>query len=82
MNYHYIMYCDIYNDHHIQNIMINELRNIFMDAGLSAHFAHLLMFSKRQLVTVLLWGSPKLDIKTNQKLFDAVQSFIVRSKRF
>ncbi len=62
--------------------MINDLRNIFRDAGLGAHFDHLLRFSKRQLVTVLLWGSPKLDIKTNQKLFDTVQSFIVRSKSF
>ncbi len=62
--------------------MTNELRTIFTDAGLGAHFDHLVMFSKHQLVTVLLWGSPKLDIKTNQKLFDTVQSFIVRSKRF
>ncbi len=73
------MYCNTYND--IRNIMINELRNIFTDAGLRADFYHLLMFSKRQLVTVLLWGSPKVDIKTNQKLFDTAQSFIVRSKR-
>ncbi len=58
--------------------MINELRNIFTDAGLGVHFDHLLMFSKRQLVTVIRWGSPKLDIKTNQKLFDTVLSFIVR----
>ncbi len=77
---HYIMYCNTYND--IQNIMINELINIFMDVGLGVHFDHLLMFSKRQLVTVLLWVSPKLDIKTNQKLFDTIKSFIVRYKRF
>ncbi len=43
---HYIMYCNTYND--IRNIMINELRNIFTDSGLGAHFDHLLMFSKRQ----------------------------------
>ncbi len=74
------MYCNTYND--IRNIMINKLRNIFTDAGLGAHFDHLLVFSKRQLVTVHLWGSTKLDFKTNQKLFDIIQSFIVRSKRF
>ncbi len=77
---HYIVHCNTYND--IRNIMITELRNIFTDTGLGAHFDHLLVFSKRQFVTVLLWGFPKQDIKTNQNIFDTVQSFIMRSKRF
>ncbi len=52
--------------------MINELRNthIFTNAGLRTNFERLLLFSKRQLVTILVWGSPKLNTENTKRKID------------
>lgn len=74
---HYLLACPVYTN---QRKEMLQLATNILAPGLNPNL--MIHIASDRLITILLEGTPELDIDTNVLLFKSVQNFILHSKRF